>query len=207
GALDLPLVLTLVKDLSTIERRRPQTPSKPYPYREEDVAYENAGANVTLAATLTMPPGPGPFPAVLLITGSGAQDRDESVFGHRPFLVIADYLTRRGIAVLRADDRGFGKSTGNFSTATTADFATDTEAGVAYLRTRREIDPHRIGLVGHSEGAVIAPMVAARDPNIAFIVMMAGSGVRGDDVLVAQNVLVAEAMGATHEQAEARGAL
>jgi pimeloyl-ACP methyl ester carboxylesterase len=143
---------------------------------------------------------------VLLITGSGPQDRNESAAGHRPFLVLADYLTRHGIAVLRADDRGFGRSTGTFSTATTADFATDAEAGVAYLRTRREVDANRIGLIGHSEGGMIAPMVAARDHAIAFIVMMAGTGVSGDDVLVAQNILVAEAMGATHEQAEAQGA-
>jgi pimeloyl-ACP methyl ester carboxylesterase len=206
GSLKVPLTLTPVKDPSLLERRRPQNPSKPYPYREEDVSFENAGAHVTLAATLTLPPGAGPFPAVLLITGSGPQDRDESLAGHRPFLVLADYLTRHGIAVLRADDRGFGKSTGTFATATTADFATDAEAGVAYLRTRREVDARKIGLIGHSEGGMIAPMVAARDHAIAFIVMMAGTGVSGDDVLVAQNILVAEAMGATHDQAEAQGA-
>ncbi len=202
------LVLSVVRDPATLVARRPQTPSRPYPYRDEEVAYVNSAApNVTLAATLTLPPGPGPFPAVVLITGSGPQDRDEMLFEHRPFLVIADYLTRRGIAVLRADDRGFAKSTGTFSTATTADFATDVEAGVAFLRTRKEIDPAKIGLIGHSEGAAIAPMVAARDPRIAFIVLMAGPGVRGDDVLVEQNRLVAEAVGATAEQADARAAV
>lgn len=183
---------------------RPQTPIKPYPYREEEVFYENAAAHITLAATLTVPAGPGPFPAVVLITGSGAQDRDESVAGHQPFLVLADHLTRRGIAVLRADDRGVGKSGGNFATATTPDLATDAEAGVAYLRTRSEVNARKIGLVGHSEGGVIAPMIAARDHSIAFIVMMAGSGVSGDDVLVEQNALIFEAMGATREAALAR---
>ena len=161
-----PLVLTRG---AAAELKRPQNPVKPYPYRDEDVTYENTSAGITLAATLTIPAGPGPFPAVLLITGSGAQDRDESLAGHRPFLVLADYLTRRGIAVLRADDRGFGKSGGNFAAATTADFATDAEAGVAYLRTRREVDAKKIGVIGHSEGGVIAPMVAARDRGIGSI--------------------------------------
>jgi len=197
----MPLVLHRLKDESELELRRPQNPTKPYPYRDEDVSYENKEQSVTLAATLTIPNGKGPFPAVVLITGSGPQDRDESLLGHKPFLVLSDYLTRKGIAVLRADDRGTGKSTGNFSTATTADFATDTEAGVAYLKTRPEIDPHKIGLIGHSEGGVIAPMVAARNPDVAFIVMMAGSGVRGDDILVAQVQAIAESSGESHEEA------
>jgi pimeloyl-ACP methyl ester carboxylesterase len=203
----LPLVLTVVKDAAALEPRRPQNPVKPYPYREEDVAYENIAAGITLAATLTIPPGPGPFPAVVLITGSGAQDRDSSLMGHRPFLVLADYLTRRGIAVLRADDRGVGKSGGNFGAATTADFATDAEAGVAYLRTRHEVDARKIGLVGHSEGGVIAPMVAARNPAVAFIVMMAGSGVPGDEIIIAQTTLLAQAAGLGAEQVERNGAL
>ena len=118
-----------------MERRRPQNPVRPYPYREEEVAYENKVQNIHLAATLTFPPGPGPFPGVVLITGSGPQDRDEALMGHKPFLVLADHLTRKGIAVLRADDRGVGKSTGDFAKATTADFATDVEAGVAFLKT------------------------------------------------------------------------
>jgi pimeloyl-ACP methyl ester carboxylesterase len=121
--------------------------------------------------------------------------------GHKPFLVLSDYLTRRGIAVLRADDRGVAKSGGTFATGTTADFATDTEAGVAYLKTRHEVNPHKIGLIGHSEGAVIAPMIAARNPDIAFIVMMAGSGVVGEDIIVAQTELLAEASGESKEDA------
>lgn len=182
----LPLVLKPLKNEVELELKRPQNPVKPYPYREEEVTYDNKEQNVTLAATLTIPQGKGPFPGVVLITGSGPQDRDETLLGHKPFLILSDYLTRHGIAVLRADDRGVGKSTGVFAKATTADFSTDTEAGVAYLKTRPEVDPHKIGLIGHSEGGVIAPMVAARNKDVAFIVMMAGTGVPGDQVIVAQ---------------------
>lgn len=206
GGGSLPLVLKRIKDAAELERRRPQNPVKPYPYREEEVALDNKAVGITLAATLTIPPGKGPFPGVVLITGSGPQDRDESLLGHRPFLVLADYLTRKGIVVLRADDRGVGKSGGNFATATTPDFATDAEAGVAYLKTRSEVNPHKIGLIGHSEGGIIAPMVAARNPDVSFIVMMAGSGVPGDEILVAQALLVSEATGKSHETAEKNAA-
>jgi fermentation-respiration switch protein FrsA (DUF1100 family) len=198
---EMPLVLHRLKYQSELELRRPQNPTKPYPYHDEDVSYENKLQSDTLAATITIPPGKGPFPAVVLITGSGPQDRDESLLGHKPFLVLSDYLTRHGIAVLRADDRGTAKSTGDFATATTADFATDTEAAIAYLKTRPEIDPRKIGLIGHSEGGIIAPMIAARNPDVAFIVMMAGSGVPGDEILVAQVQAIAESSGKTHEEA------
>jgi fermentation-respiration switch protein FrsA (DUF1100 family) len=202
GGSNLPLVLKRVKNAAELERRRPQNPVRPYPYRDEEVSYANRAASIELAATLTIPPGGGPFPAVLLITGSGPQDRDEALMGHRPFLVLADYLTRHGIAVLRADDRGVGKSGGNFSTGTTADFATDAEAGVAYLKERPEVNHRKIGLVGHSEGGIIAPMVAARSPDVAFIVMLAGSGVPGDQILVAQSRLISEAAGKSQAEAE-----
>lgn len=198
----VPLVLKLVKDNAELERRRPQNPVRPYPYQEVEVAYDNKLQGDTLAGTLTIPSGKGPFPAVLLITGSGPQDRDESVMGHKPFLVVSDWLTRKGIVVLRMDDRGVGKSTGNFATATTADFATDAEAGVAFLKARPEVDPSRIGLIGHSEGGIIAPMVAARNHNVGFIVMMAGSGVPGDQILVEQSLLISEAGGASKDKAE-----
>jgi len=201
GGGSFPLVLKAVKNQAELELRRPQNPTKPYPYHDEDVSYENKVQNVTLAATLTIPSGKGPFPAVVLITGSGPQDRDESLLGHKPFLVLSDHLTRHGIVVLRADDRGTAKSTGDFATATTADFATDTEAGVAYLKTRPEVDLHKIGLIGHSEGGIIAPMIAARNPDVAFIVMMAGTGVRGDEILVAQVQAIAESTGKSHEEA------
>jgi pimeloyl-ACP methyl ester carboxylesterase len=201
GGVPLPLVLKRMKDQAELETRHPQNPVNPYPYREEDVTYANKAAGNTLAGTLTIPPGKGPFPAVLLISGSGPNDRDESAFGHKPFLILADYLTRKGVAVLRADKRGIGKSTGDLANATTADFASDAEAGVQYLKTRAEVDPHRIGLIGHSEGGTIAPMVAASDPGVRFIVLMAGPGVPGDQSIVEQVRLIEEAAGATKEKA------
>jgi fermentation-respiration switch protein FrsA (DUF1100 family) len=199
---EFPLVLKKAKSAAEMVRRRPQNPVKPYPYREEEVSYENKPAAVTFAATLTVPQGKGPFPSVFLITGSGPQDRDESLLEHKPFFVLADYLTRKGIVVLRADDRGFGKSTGSFANATTADFASDAEAAVAYLKTRSEVDAKKIGLVGHSEGGMIAPMVAVRNPDVSFIVMMAGPGVPGDQILPEQHKLIAEANGTSPMQAE-----
>lgn len=198
----IPLTLKPVKDKAELELRRPQNPVRPYPYREEEVSYDNKLQGDRLVGTLTVPPGKGPFPAVLLITGSGPQDRDESLMGHKPFLVLSDFLTRKGIVVLRVDDRGVGKSTGDFRSATTADFATDVEEGVAFLKTRSEVDPRKIGLVGHSEGAIIAPMVAARNHDVGFIVMMAGSGVPGDQILVQQALLISEAAGVSKEEAE-----
>ncbi len=206
GPASFPLSLKRVKDLSTLEVRRPQNPAKPYPYAEEEVTYENKAAGIKLAGTLTAPRGKGPFPAVLLITGSGPQDRDETLLGHKPFLVLADHLTRKGIVVLRADDRGVAKSGGTYATATSADFATDAEAGLAYLKTRPEVDTRHIGLLGHSEGGVIAPMVAARNSDVAFVVLMAGTGVPGNEIIVAQAMLIAEAAGNPHEVAERIGA-
>jgi hypothetical protein len=199
---DLPLLLKRVKDESAIERPRPQNPVKPYPYREEEVTYMNKAAGDTLASTLTIPPGKGPFPAVLLIAGSGPNDRDESIMGHKPFLVLADYVARRGIVVLRADKRGIGKSTGNYATATTADFAADAQAGVDYLKMLPEVDPRRIGLIGHSEGGIIAPVVAARDRDVAFVVMMAGSGLPGDQIIEGQQRLIEEAAGESKDKVE-----
>jgi len=196
------LVLAPVKDATSLEYKRPQNPVRPLPYREEEVSYENKVQGDTLAGTLTIPPGKGPFTAVLLITGSGPQDRDESLMGHKPFLVLSDWLTRKGIEVLRVDDRGVGKSTGVFGTATTADFATDVEAGLAFLKARPEVNPKKIGLIGHSEGGIIAPMVAARNPDVAFIVMLAGSAVPGDQILVEQKKLISEAAGMSKEEAE-----
>jgi hypothetical protein len=180
---------------------RPQTPKPPYPYNVEQVGYDNAKEGVHLAGGFTSPAGGGRFPAVLLITGSGSQDRDETIAGHKPFLVLADALTRRGIAVLRVDDRGVGGSTAGPPGATTADLATDAEAGVAWLKQRADVDPRRIGLLGHSEGAMIASIVASRDPTIAFIVLWGGQGVDGRDVSVAQARAVALSSGASEEQA------
>ena len=177
---------------------RPQDPKEPVPYHSEDVVYENPAApGVRLAGTFTRPRAPGRYPAALLITGSGPQNRDEELMGHRPFLVLADHLTRRGIAVLRVDDRGVGESTGDFSTATSADFASDVLAGVAYLKSRDDVDPAAIGLIGHSEGGLIAPMVAAESDDVAWIVLMAGPGLPGDSILILQAGLIARASGAS----------
>ncbi len=193
---NISMPLNLKKVEKVPELPRPQTPKPPYPYLEEQVAYENAAAGIKLAGTLTEPKTGGPFPAALLITGSGSQDRDETIFGHKPFKVIADDLTRAGVAVLRVDDRGVGGSTGSAATATSEDFAGDVRAGIAYLKSRKDIDPRRIGLIGHSEGGIIAPMVAADSPDVAFIVLMAGTGVTGERILYEQGALIARAEGA-----------
>ena len=207
GEMKLPLVLKPTnRPVAVVERKRPQNPQRPYPYKDEDVTFRNEIAGISLAGTLTLPPGNGKFPGVVLITGSGPQDRDEALLGHKPFLVLADHLTRKGIAVLRVDDRGVGKSTGDFKAATSADFATDVEAGLAFLKTRSEIDPSKLGLIGHSEGGMIAPLVASRNPSVAFIVMMAGTGVSGAEILPAQVTAIAEASGEPHEKAVLKGA-
>ena len=184
GSVTLPL--TLKKTEKELQLRRPQEPQRPYPYAEDTVRVENRAAGVSLAGTLTTPRGAGPFPAVALVTGSGPEDRDETVFGHRPFLVLGDHLTRVGIAVLRLDDRGVGGSSGSFATATTQDFASDAEAAMSFLRARQGIDAGRIGLIGHSEGGLVVPMVAARSKQVAFIVLLAGPGLRGDSLLTLQ---------------------
>lgn len=167
---------------------KPQTPVPPYPYNSDSVEYDNADRSVHLAGTLTYPKTGGPFPVAVLITGSGQQDRDETILGHKPFAVIADYLTRRGYAILRVDDRMMGLSRGDLAHATSADFAKDVETSVAYLKTRKEINPAKIGLIGHSEGAMIAPMVAAKDKNIAFIILLASPAVGGYQTLLWQTV-------------------
>ena len=178
---------------------RPQDPQKPYSYLEEEVSYENKIDSVKLAGTMTLPRSKGPFPAVLLITGSGSQDRNETTAGHRPFLVLADHLTRLGIAVLRVDDRGMGGSSPGPTTATSESYAGDALAGVEFLKSRKEINPRQIGLIGHSEGGMIAPMAAIRSKDVSFIVMMAGTGLPGDEVIHIQTDLLLKAQGAEEE--------
>jgi len=180
---------------------RPQEPKRPFPYVEEEITFVNKEDNITLAGTLTLPSAKGSFPAVVLISGSGAHNRDEEVLGHKPFLVLADHLTRNGIAVLRFDDRGAGKSGGDFRSSTSADFKKDVAAAVNYLRSRKEIDKKKIGLAGHSEGGMIAPMLAAEDKDIAFIVLLAGPGVKGDELLLMQTKALLNGEGADHEKA------
>jgi pimeloyl-ACP methyl ester carboxylesterase len=195
--------LEFVRSDQPLELRRPQNPAKPYPYHEEEISFSNATAGVSLAGTLTLPKGAGPFPAALLIAGSGPHDRDEALASHRPFLVLADHLTRKGIAVLRYDKRGIGKSTGSVDKATTLDLAADAQAAIAYLKTRKEIDPAKIALVGHSEGAMIAPLLASQSKDVAWVVLLAAPATIGEDTLLHQSELIGRAGGLTDEQLEA----
>lgn len=172
-----------------------QEPKLPYPYHSEEVTFRNSHYGITLSGTLTFPKEAGSFPAVILITGSGPQDRNEEILGHKPFLVIADYLTRHGFAVLRYDDRGIARSTGNFMTATSLDFASDAESAIAYLKSRKEINPEKIGLAGHSEGGLIAAIAASRSKEIGFVVSLAAPGAIGIDVMNLQAELIARAGG------------
>lgn len=194
GFAKLPLDLT-PRPITAIKPDRPQEPSPPFPYTIEEVAFTNPAAGITLSGTLTLPNTPGKHPAVVLISGSGPQDRNEEIAGHKPFLVLADTLTRNGIAVLRFDDRGTGRSSGEFASATTYDFADDVVNAVAYLLTRTEINQRKIGLIGHSEGGLVASMVAAEDNEIDFIVLMAAPGIPGDQLLSDQGRSIEQVAG------------
>jgi len=196
GGLNLPLVLSR-EESKKVLLKRPQEPQEPFSYYSEEVTFKNEKAAISLSGTLTLPRKEGKYPAVILITGSGPQDRNEELAGHKPFLVISDYLTKKGIAVLRYDDRGFGKSTGDFKAAISEDFAVDVESAISYLKTRKEIHKNKIGLVGHSEGGLIAPMVAAKSKDVNFIVLLAGPGIPGDQLLLLQGELIEKAMGRT----------
>ena len=195
--------LTLKKVDELPVQNRPQTPKPPFSYNLEEVGYDHADKTVHLAGTFTYPKQGGPFPTAVLITGSGQQDRDETLFEHKPFAVIADALTKQGFAILRVDDRGVGKSTGEVANATTADFAKDVEAGLDYLRTRPEADKNKMGLIGHSEGALIAALVAAKNKDINFVVMLAGPGVKGTILLADQAEDIMKSAGVSTEAAKA----
>jgi pimeloyl-ACP methyl ester carboxylesterase len=197
GVASFPLTLKRAARPTTLNR--PQEPKPPYPYDEEEVSYENKRDGVKLAGTLTMPRGKSSFPAVILITGSGAQNRNEEILGHKPFLVLADYLTRQGVAVLRVDDRGVGGSTGSVPNSTSENFEADVLAGIEFLKGHKGVNPKQIGLIGHSEGGLIAPMVAAQSNDVAFIVMLAGPGLPGEEILYLQSALILKASGAGPE--------
>lgn len=184
------LHLNLIKGELNLESKnnRPQEPVRPYPYHEEEVVFENKEANVSLAGTLTLPVTNKKSPVVILITGSGPQDRDETFANHKPFWIIADHLTRQGIAVLRFDDRGVGKSTGNFSSSTTKDFSTDVVSAVKYLKSRIDIDPNNIGLIGHSEGGIIAPLAANQSKDVSFMILLAATGIPGSEISLMQSI-------------------
>ncbi len=185
GGATLPLQLTRGAYAAPL---RPQEPKPPFPYKSQNITFKNG--DVTLAGTLTTPEKASSakgFPCVILLHGSGPHDRDETIFNHKPFLVIADYLTRNGIAVLRYDKRGCAKSTGVYKSSTSADFASDGIAAINYLKTCPEIDPHKIGLIGHSEGGVLAPMMGAKAPeDVRFMVLLAASALNGEKILLSQ---------------------
>lgn len=170
--------------------KRPQTPSAPYPYSEKEVVIKTSNEKVKLAGTLTIPEGKGPFPAVVLVSGSGPQDRNEELMGHKPFLVLADYLSRNGIAVLRYDDRGVAKSTGDFAQATSFDFADDAQAVWSFLQKQKKIDKTKVGIIGHSEGGLIAPIVASKNKEVGFIILLAGPSVPGGVIIPDQQELI-----------------
>ena len=194
--LDLERVDRLVREVE-----RPQTPVRPFPYEEEEVKVKNENAGILLAGTLTKPKEGTNFPAAVLIAGSGRNDRNETPMGH--FLLLSDFLTRNGYAILRLDKRGVGESEGSYISATTFDFAEDVEYAIEYLLTREDIDPSAIGLIGHSEGALIAPIIASENKELAFIIMMGGVGIQGKDLLLLQSAKMAQLSGMPQEQIDA----
>lgn len=198
GGQQYDLVFTHLESKPKVNR--PQEPKEPFPYRSEEVTFENTSAKIKLAGTLTLPENNWQAPAVILVTGSGPQNRNSELLGHKPFLVLSDYLTRRGIAVLRYDDRGNGDSEGKFSTATTFDFAEDVMAAYSFLKNHKGINSKNIGIIGHSEGGLIAPIVAAKLKDLAFIVMMAGPGTSGEQILYQQTRLISLAEGKSEKQ-------
>lgn len=197
--MDFPLSFKKVSAFEDKKVNRPQTPKPPYSYLSEDIVYTGKHTALTYGATLTYPSKEGKYPLLILITGSGQQDRDETIFDHKPFAVLADYLTRNGMAVMRVDDRGKGKSTGQFAESTSYDFSEDVEEHIAYAKTLAFIDQNKIGLLGHSEGGMIAPMVAARNKDVSFIILMAGPGIDIVHGMELQNKYVLKASGISDE--------
>jgi pimeloyl-ACP methyl ester carboxylesterase len=200
----VPQKLIFIRQNQPLELSRPQTPKKPYPYAEEEITFPNTKANIVLAGTLTTPRTASPFPVVLLIAGSGPHDRDETIAGQHPFLILADALTRSGYAVLRYDKRGIGASTGDYASATTQDFASDAQAAIAYLKTRPDVNTKKIGIIGHSEGGLIAATLATRPTQqISWVVLLATPALKGEDTLLLQSKLIAQAGGLSDEQINA----
>jgi pimeloyl-ACP methyl ester carboxylesterase len=196
--MSIPLSFDRVENLPAI--LRPQTPVPPYPYDNQEVTFQNSVSGFKLAGTLSLPREGKNFPAIILISGSGPQDRDESLLGHKPFAVLADFLCRNGYAVLRYDDRGVGKSTGQFASATTTDFSTDAEAAFRFLKNYKKINPQQIGLLGHSEGGIVAGMIAARNSELAFLILLAGPGETGEKIILDQTELISRASGMDENQ-------
>lgn len=196
SGMNFPLNLTPFKEgQAAFVPMKPQTPKAPFAYGTKEFVYEGVHTQLSYGATLTYPNDNGKHPLIILITGSGRQDRDETIFDHKPFAVLADRLTKKGFVVLRVDDRGAGKSTGDFSQSTTADFALDVEEHINYAKTLSMVDSTKIGLLGHSEGGLIAPMVAARNKSVAFVILMAGPGVPITELMASQNEMVLQSAG------------
>ncbi len=206
GGMTFPLDLTRKMPVKSAINR-PQEPREPFPYYAEEVRFLNETDSVYLSGTLTLPKKEGNFPVIVFITGSGPQNRNEELMGHKPFLVLADFLTRQGIATLRYDDRGTGSSTGKFELASSVDFARDAEAAVKFLKTRQEINSNEIGLLGHSEGAIISGIIASTNTDIAFTVLLAGSAVKGVELLKMQQEAIGKASGMSDEQIRKMGEL
>ena len=193
GTQSFDLVLKKVDKPST--RNRPQTPRPPFSYLSEEVFYFNRDKSIQYGATITIPKGKGPFPAAILVSGSGAQDRDANIFNHPLFAILADHLTNKGFIILRVDDRGVGKTTGSFAGSTTLDFANDVQAGIEYLHSRIEVDKQKLGIIGHSEGGMIAPIVATERNDINFLVLLAAPGIEIVDLMAAQSEAIARSGG------------
>lgn len=188
-------LIAITTSISYSQNNRPQEPKEPFGYHSENIVLENKVDSIYLAGTFTYPETGSYFPAVILISGSGPQNRNSEIVGHKPFLVIADYLTKRGIAVLRIDDRGTGASDGNHNETGLDGFVRDAKSAVNFLRSRQEVDKSNIGLIGHSLGGIIAPIVASESKNISFVVLLAGSGIRGDKLMLLQKEKAERKMG------------
>lgn len=203
----LSIALKLERKEGKIVLNRPQTPKPPFPYKNEDIGFYSRDKSMKFGGTLTAPDDDKKHPAILMITGSGPQNRDEELFQHKPFAVVADYLTRHGYVVLRVDDRGVGNTGGDRAVATSADYSKDAEECLAYLKGRKEVDKKKIGLYGHSEGGMIAEMIAAENKDVDFIILMAAPGIKGTDLMTEQSVHNAIAMGLDEDIAEQYGKL
>lgn len=198
---NFPLKMSRLEGEYSEAVKRPQEPtSKKFNYHIQEVIVENTAEKVKLAGTLTIPKGKGPFPAVALISGSGPQNRDSEILGHKPFWIMADYLSSNGIAVLRCDDRGVGKSTGNFSTATSANFASDAQAILQFLRKQPKINASKTGILGHSEGGIIAPIAVTDDPSNGFLILLAAPGIPIDSLMLLQNQMILKSSGESAEK-------
>lgn len=206
GGMAFPMELKKEPEKEKVSaNNRPQDPNPPYPYQTEDVTFQNGA--ITLAGTLSLPSGPGPFPGIVLVNGSGPQNRDSEILNHRPFHVLSDFFTKKGYAVLRYDDRGVGQSTGQFQGSTTYDFAADASAALNFLSQNPQIDKQSVGVIGHSEGGLIAPLVAKENPGIKFIVLLAGPGLPIPELLALQNKAILKSSGASEEMIELNNSL